>query len=156
MPYKSLVYERLHLVRWDNPTSHDVERVFAEVKALHGQRRCPLILIAIVPPDTSPPDGDTRKVMTQQLTPMLEWSESLHFIMEGTGFKNSILRSATTNVVMLAGKKGKITIYKTTEEAFAALEPRLRELKISPAALRQASLNKGILRVGGERVAQPA
>jgi hypothetical protein len=96
--------------------------------------------------DTAPPDSETRKVMSQQLGPLLDFTESIHFVMEGSGFKNSILRSVTTNIILLAGKRGKISVYKSVDEAFAAMAPRLKELGMNAIALRQAAFNHGILR----------
>lgn len=146
MAYQSLLFDRLHLVRWQNPTSADVKAVFQEVESLYKKLRCPLLTMAVVPPDNGPPDAETRKLMSGQLGHLLDYTESMHFVIEGSGFRNSMLRSVVTNIILLAGKRGKITVHKSVDEGFEALAPRLKELGLSLPSLRLAALQKGVLR----------
>ena len=135
------------MVRWvpgAPQTRQDVQAVLNEFEEIH-RTIGPVIGIALVPPDLPSPEGEMRKFINQKMDNLLALSETIHYVMEGTGFKNSILRSVVTNILMLQGKRGKIFVYKDFDEAIAALTPRLQELKILPTRLSLAARSKGLL-----------
>jgi hypothetical protein len=123
--------DRVHILRWGKVVvPADVAPIVEEMQKLH-QKVGPVIGIALMPPQIAPPDDEMRKVIGQNLRPIMNCSESLHYVIEGTGFKSSIIRSVITNVLMLAGQRRRIGVYSTLDEALRTIEPRLAELGIS-------------------------
>lgn len=146
MPYKSTWVDRVYLLRWTGqPQIGDVDAVLAEVHAKHRSLGQPVIGVTIIPVDIPPPEGESRKIMGGKLDPLIACCETLHFVIEGSGFKNSVIRSAVTSVLMLTDKRGKITVHKTYEEALHAITPRLKELGVMSSRVTLAARTKGLL-----------
>ena len=122
MAYVSAIIGNVFAVRWDGPTAADVEQMDAEVAAfkrgvskMHG--------LAVVPEDTPPPDDATRKAMGRSMKTLLDHLETMHTVIEGDGFKHTILRSVMTGVTLVGGKRGRVFTYATIPEAIVALVP---------------------------------
>src|SRR5438132_1522036 len=120
MSYRSALVDRILLMRWDVAALSDVDALLSESKAAYRSLGKPLITIMIVPVDVPAPADDIRKAMGQSAAALLECTEIIHLVMEGTGFKNSIKRSVTTSVLALTGKRGKMVVHKDFDEALAA------------------------------------
>jgi hypothetical protein len=151
MPFRSVLIHRIHLVRWSTPVLADAADIVKEIKGARAKVGRPLIGIAIVPTSVSPPEGEVRRAMIGGMNPLIESCESIHFVLEGSGFKNSILRSVVTNILLLAGKKGKVFVHGTLQEALEAVSAHLAEMRISAAEVTSIARNKGLLTpLGGE------
>ena len=59
------------------------------------------------------------------MTDILQAIETVHFVMEGRGFAQSIKRSALSGVLLLGGKRGRVVVHSTVAEALRQIAPRL-------------------------------
>lgn len=146
MPYASMSLGRIYIARWaaEGQTLADYERILAETKRIREAEGL-LLAIGIIPVDMPSPDGEIRRVMNQRMNELLSNCEVIHYVVEGSGFKSSTLRSVATSLLLLTGKRGKIVVHKTFEEALEALTPQLRELGMLPSRLQLAAQSKGLL-----------
>ncbi|MCS6915491.1 MAG: hypothetical protein RMK29_14725 [Myxococcales bacterium] len=137
------------MLRWTiaPQTRADVDSILSEFASLHAKFG-PVIGIGVVPPELPVPEGDVRRYINEKMPELLSHAETLHYVIEGQGFKNSILRSVVVSLLLLTGKRGQIYVHKSFEEAVEALTPRLAELKILPARLHLAAFNAMIHRPG--------
>ncbi len=144
MPYQSASLERVYILRWGRSVlASDIEPIVAEMVKLCKQHG-PIVGIALMPPDLSPPDGEMRKLIGQNMRAALDASESLHYVIEGTGFKSSIMRSVVTNVLMLTGQRGRISVHGTLDEVVAHIEGRLVELGLTKNQIVQLVKARGM------------
>jgi hypothetical protein len=122
MAFVSRVIGNLYVVRWKDATAADVPRVEAEVAAAkRALGKAPLHGLAIVPENTPAPDDRTRSAMSSSISHLLDHLETMHTVIEGGGFKHSILRSAMTGIVLVGGKRGRVVIHGTVSDALDAL-----------------------------------
>jgi hypothetical protein len=146
MPYTSVTLGRIYIMRWAAApqTMTDYAKILAETAQIH-QTEGPVIAIGIIPVDMPSPDGEVRKVMNQRMNDLLANCEIIHYVVEGTGFKSSTLRSVATSLLLITGKRGKIVVHKSFSEALNALVPQLREMNIMPSRVQLAAQAKGLL-----------
>jgi hypothetical protein len=121
MPYRSTFAGNLHVIRWLTATAPDALRVVDEVASHKRRNKGPLHGLAIVGEEVPPPDDVARKAMGESMTSLLDHMETLHVVIEGRGFKNTIMRSAMTGMVLLGGKRGRVHIHGSVSEAIYAL-----------------------------------
>jgi hypothetical protein len=149
MSYTHALIDRLLIVRWGPAEISDVDALLRDsqesCRLLAGRQ---IITIMIMPPEIPAPEGDVRNAMNRRASDLLECNESLHCVIEGDGFKNSIKRSVTTSVLLLSGKRGKMAVHKTLQEALEALRPRLNELGIQALKVLQVARAKGLITSG--------
>ncbi len=117
-PYVSGVFGNLHVLRWCSaPTLPDVQTVTREVEKFAKTVEKPIVCVAIVPGDVEPPADDARKRMIDDLERLLKVSDSVHFVIEGSGFKHVMLRSVVTGLLLVAGRRGRIFVHNSFTEA---------------------------------------
>jgi hypothetical protein len=121
MPFRSTLAGNLYVVRWLEATAPDVRRVEQEAAGFRRGTKQPLHGLAIVGENVPPPDEVTRKTMGESMKTLLDHLETLHVVIEGGGFKNTILRSAMTGVMLLGGKRGRVFVHGTVSEAIYAI-----------------------------------
>jgi hypothetical protein len=119
MPYLSLVVGRVHLLRWVTPTYPDVESVRLEILAAARAAKRPLVCLGVIPNNMAPPDDRTRQAMMGNMQDIVASSEIVHFVVEGTGFGTSIMRSVLAGILLFGGKRGKVIIHAKVDEALA-------------------------------------
>jgi len=116
--YITALIGNLHVLRWLRaPSLIDVQNVTREVERIARTQGKSLVCVAIVPADVDPPGDDARKRMLDDLARLLNVSESIHFVIEGSGFKHVMLRSVVTGLILVAGRRGRIFVQGTLEEA---------------------------------------
>lgn len=121
MPFRSVLSGNVYAVRWQVATSQDVTRMEQEVASYRRVSKIPLHGLAIVGEEVPPPDDHARNAMGNSMKTLLESLETMHTVIEGRGFKNTILRSAMTGMVLLGGKRGRVFVHGTVSEALYAL-----------------------------------
>lgn len=121
MPFRSEFTEDLHIVRWIVATAVDARRVVEEVAGFRRGSKRKLHGLAIVGDNVPTPDDVARKAMGESMTALLDHLETVHVVIEGTGFKNTIMRSAFTAMVLMGGKRGKVYVHGTVSEAIYAI-----------------------------------
>lgn len=122
MAFNSRLVGNLYVVRWVEATLPDVAAVEDEVAAAKAAAgRIQLHGLAIVPITTPPPNDDVRKAMSRSMSKLLDHIETMHTVIEGSGFKHTILRSAMTGIVLVSGKRGRVFVHSTIDEALHSL-----------------------------------
>jgi hypothetical protein len=142
MSYLSGVVDRFFFVRWQQPELHDIPRIIREVAKARESVGKPLVYIAIAPEDSPAPDDNVRKAMMDAMEKMLEQCETLHFVFEGKGFSHTIKRSALTSILLASGKRGKVFVNDSVEDALATAPGRLR---IEPATILRVARARGLV-----------
>lgn len=116
--FVSMVIGNLHLLRWLRaPSVVEVARVTSDVEKLGRRLGVPLVCIGIVPGEVDPPGDDARRRMLADLEKLMRVSESVHFVVEGSGFKHVMLRSVVTGLILVAGRRGRIFVHLSVEDA---------------------------------------
>ncbi len=131
--------DSIFFVRWQRPEIRDLTHIQAEVSRVRGRHKGPIIYLAIVPTDADPPDTDVRKAMMDSMDGVLAHCEAMYFVIEGAGFKHSVLRSALAGILLVAGRRGRVFVETSVEDALADIAKRLRIESMS--ILRQARTN---------------
>ncbi len=141
--YASAVIGNLHILRWYRaPSLIDVQTVTREVERTAAALDRSLVCIAIIPSNVDPPSDDARKRMLDDLDRLLAISESIHFVIEGSGFKHVMLRSVVTGLILVAGRRGRIFVHSSADEAFHEAASLLTQPVASVVSVARA---KGIL-----------
>lgn len=140
MPYQSLTIDRLYVVRWQVPALSDAQEVMSKIKQQHATSGQPVLWVILAPEDSKPPPEETRDFMVKNMLDVLRHCEVLHFVMEGQGFKSSIRRSVLTNILFLAGQRGRVQVHSTVDEALEKLPLREAQRQEVRRALRQAGM----------------
>lgn len=117
MAYSSTTLENIHVVRWQTTEERDLRRIQSDVADLHKKMGRPCIYLALVPEDSETPSNQVRSAMIDSMAKMLEHCETIHFVIEGSGFKHTVLRSAMAGILLVAGRRGRIFVHTTAEEA---------------------------------------
>jgi len=81
----------------------------------------PVFYIAIVPEDCEIPDDAARKAMTRGRDEVLPHCDSMSIVMEGSGFRNAILRNALAAMQLFGRKRDRVQVYRTVEELLPKL-----------------------------------
>jgi hypothetical protein len=146
MPFATAFVRPVFFVRWAAPRLADVPRVAAEFNRAHEAAGQPLVYIAIVPEDSQPPDEPTRKSMTSGANNVLDRCASMHLVLEGEGFRQAILRNVVAGMVLLGGRREKLSISRTAEEALdEALRRIPAELKFDKQSVLRKASERGII-----------
>src|SRR4051812_31124457 len=96
MTHISAVIDRIYLVRWVEPDLVGVYQVNDELKRARQELGEPVFGISIIPPIIESPNDDLRESMGKRMDLLLKSAASLHFVVEGTGFRHAIARSVIT------------------------------------------------------------
>jgi hypothetical protein len=117
MPFATALVGPVFFVRWAMPRLADVPRVAAEFNRAYEKVGESLVYVAIVPEDSPPPDEATRKSMTSGANNVLDRCVSMHLVLEGEGFRHAILRNVVAGMVLLGGRREKLSISRTIDHA---------------------------------------
>jgi hypothetical protein len=104
-------------VRWKVPEFSDLARINQSLADAHRTLGRPLFFVAIVPADSQPPDERMRKAFAETMDTVLGHCRTMHFVIEGDGFKHSILRNALAAVLLVRGQRSRIFVHRSLSEA---------------------------------------
>jgi hypothetical protein len=135
-------------VRWETPQITDIIRIKTELAKAYDANHGPVIYVTIAPEDSAPPDEAMRKGFVDSMEEVLKYCDTMHFVMEGQGFKHSILRSALATVLLVRAQRTRTFVHRSLDEALAAANrASTTGLKIDiPSVIRQA-MAKGLVTV---------
>lgn len=125
MSYQSMLLGRLHFVRWGTPVMEDVDRVLREVQRGFSALKQPLVGISLVPADAEPPRDDVRAAMVRNMDELLRCNERLYFVMEGSGFRHSVMRSVLAGLLLVGGKRGRVVVHDSLDTVMALVAPQV-------------------------------
>jgi hypothetical protein len=104
-------------VRWKVPELPDIARINTRLVDSHNTLGRPVFFVAIVPEDCKPPDDRMRQAFADTMQDVLDHCRTMHFVMEGEGFKHSILRNALATVLLVRGQRNRIFVHRSLGEA---------------------------------------
>lgn len=122
MAYTSEVIDSVYVVRWDNPQASDIPMVEREVANAARRATGPLHGLSIVPATTRPPDDETRSAMGRSMSNLLEHLDTMHVVIEGSGFTHTILRNVMAGIILVGGKRGRVFVSREVVEALPELD----------------------------------
>jgi hypothetical protein len=125
MAHRHLLVDRVLVSAWKVPDADDVRALVQQVAAARERLGRAVLYLSVIGP-TSLPRGDIRDEMVQYYQSMLTHCESMHVVIEGTEFQQSIKRSVIANVLLVVPSRGRVFIENTVQGVIAA----------SPAAVR--------------------
>ena len=142
MAYQSLVVDRVFFVRWQAPAMSDVLPLLRAVQKATARVGMPVIGISILPEDSPPPTDDVRKAMARSMDDLLAATDSLHFIMEGEGFRHSIGRSALATILLFSANRKKVFVHPSVQLALTGFASKLTK---PVAEILETAARHGIL-----------
>lgn len=104
-------------VRWKVPELADIRRIVTELAAAHHALGREVFFVAIIPDDCRPPDDRMRQAFADNMEGVLTHCRTMHFAIEGEGFKHSILRSALAAVLLVRGQRNRVFVHRSLSEA---------------------------------------
>jgi hypothetical protein len=104
-------------VRWKVPELLDIARLNTRLIEAENTLGRPVFFVAIVPEDCKPPDDRMRQAFADTMEDVLRHCRTMHFVMEGEGFKHSILRNALATVLLIRGQRNRIFVHRSLGEA---------------------------------------
>ncbi len=143
---------RIFIVKWNEPTLDDVARVLAAHKRATQATGRPMIFLAVIPEDTVPPPANVRKALDDGLPSLCADSEAVHFIVEGTGFKHTILRAILAANILAGSRRGKVFVASSAEEAVCKAAPAAR-MELTNALMLAGA--RGFVKTTGLAFPQP-
>lgn len=141
MSYHSILIDRVHIVRWQKPELADTLPLVREVRQAAQRVGKNLIGIPIIPEDIEPPTDEARSAMAKRMNEILDVSDSVHFVVEGTGFKPSILRSALSGILLVGGKRGRVLVHRNIDQALKLVAP---QVGLTPDVIKKLAHQKGM------------
>lgn len=149
MAYRSLRSGRLHVVRWATPELADVDPVAYEVRWAHQETKQPVVCVAVISADAEPPSDEVRAAMARNLPILLSSAEHLYFVVEGQGFRHSVMRSVLAAFILFGRERGKVTVHADLETLVTRLAPSVgRRPADLLADLREHGILPSLRRVG--------
>ncbi|HEY2365516.1 MAG TPA: hypothetical protein VGH87_03980 [Polyangiaceae bacterium] len=123
--YDAALIGNAFVVRWKRaPTVIEVNNLLREVvQAARGQKN--LLCMAIVPGTVNPPEDEARRQMMANTEKILAVADAMHFVIEGSGFKHVMLRSVVTGLILVSGRRGRIVVHNSFDDAARAAGPSL-------------------------------
>ena len=113
------VIDNVFVVVWKNVSTAAAKKITEQVRVAHADRG-DLVYVALVPDGTPPPDDDGRAALSGAVKVLLPYCSSMHCVIEGSGFRKSVIRGAATGIFMLSGQRGKMKVHDTFTEALRA------------------------------------
>jgi hypothetical protein len=141
MAYHSILLDRVHIVRWQKPELADTLPMIRELRQAADRLGKKIIGVSIVPDGVDPPTDDTKSAMAKRMNDVLEVSDSVHFVMEGTGFRPSIMRSALSGMLLVGGKRGRVFVHKNIDQALKLIGP---QIGMAPELIKKLAREKGM------------
>jgi hypothetical protein len=103
-------------VLWGKPAMEDLDEIEQHVAMTVAKTGGPIVFIARIPENEEPPDAEVRKAVSDRLDGIFSRSLSYHVVMEGSGFFNSMKRSALAAIFFATGKKKKVFVHASVDE----------------------------------------
>jgi hypothetical protein len=125
MAHRRVLVDRVLVAAWKTPELDDVQQIVGELPETRARLGKPLLYLSVIGP-SSIPRGDIRDELVNFYTSLLANCESIHIVIEGTEFQQSIKRSVIANVLLVVPARGRVFIENSLQGVIAA----------SPASVR--------------------
>src|SRR6266568_3054008 len=100
MAHRRLMVDRVLVSAWKTPEHDDVSAITREVEGVRARLDKPLLYLSVIGP-SSLPKGDIRDELVSFYQALLSNCESIHIVIEGTEFQQSIKRSVISSVLLV-------------------------------------------------------
>jgi hypothetical protein len=125
MAHRHLLVDRVLVSAWKVPEADDIRAIVEQVAAARERLERPVLYLSVIGP-SSIPRGEIRDDMVQYYQSMLAHCDSMHIVIEGTEFQQSIKRSVIANVLLVVPSRGRVFIENTLPGVIAASPAPLR------------------------------
>ena len=112
MAHLRLLVERVLVSAWKTPEHTDVSAIMTELVSARATLGKPLLYLSVIGP-ASIPKGDIRDELVSFYQALLSNCDSIHIVIEGTEFSQSIKRSVIANVLLVVPARGRVFIENT-------------------------------------------
>ncbi len=107
-------------VRWEKPDVADMKRIVRELAVRRREIGRLLTYVALAPESSDPPDAAVRREMPVLMNHALVHCDVMHLVMEGVGFKPSVMRSVMAAVFLAGGRRERVHVHARVEEIVRA------------------------------------
>jgi hypothetical protein len=138
MAHRRLLVDRVLVVSWRTPDESDIREISADLLARRAELGRPLLYYSVIG-HKAIPTGAVRDMILDFYGVLLTSCDSMHVVIEGTEFEQSIKRSVIAAVTLQLDTRGRIFIENTLERVQAvspfAVRPELaRAAQVAGAA----------------------
>jgi hypothetical protein len=136
--HRRIIEGRVVVSAWKTPELSDVREVAAEVAAASVRLARKVLYLSVIGP-SSIPTGAIRDELVGFYQALLADADSMHIVIEGTEFHQTIKRSVIANVLLVVPARGRVFIENTIQGVIAAspAETRVELVKAAQAAGEQ-------------------
>jgi hypothetical protein len=132
MAHRRLLEGRVLVSAWKMPELDDIREIAAEVTETSARLGQKLLYLSVIGP-SSIPRGEIRDELVGFYQAMLASAESMHIVIEGTEFQQSIKRSVIANVLLVVPSRGRVYIENSIQGVIAA-SPAGTRVELAKAA----------------------
>ncbi|MCZ7680096.1 MAG: hypothetical protein M5U28_15560 [Sandaracinaceae bacterium] len=115
--YRAAHIDDVFLVVWERVRPETIPQLVASARRAAQVSRERLIYVAVIPDGAPTPDEAGRRALDEATSALLEVCTSMHCVIEGTGFKKSMLRGVAASIFMVSGKRGKMHVHDNLLDA---------------------------------------
>jgi hypothetical protein len=119
MAHRRLLVDRVLVAAWKTPELEDVRAIVADLEDGRTRLGKPLLYLSVIGP-SSIPRGDIRDELVNFYQALLTNCESIHIVIEGTEFQQSIKRSVIANVLLVVPARGRVFIENSLQGVISA------------------------------------
>ena len=118
MAYTHQLLGSLYFLRWlSTPTEADFARQLHELGEAYREQKTPLTYLSITPDTIDAPQGDARIALERFAGNAASYCSTVHLVLEGTGFRGTIIRSVVTAVIMARRQHKLVKIHASLDSA---------------------------------------
>jgi hypothetical protein len=132
MSHRRILEGRVLVSAWKTPELADIREIAAQVAEDSARLAQKLLYLSVIGP-TSIPRGEIRDELVGFYQSMLASAESMHIVIEGTEFQQSIKRSVIANVLLVVPARGRVFIENSIPGVIAA-SPASTRVELAKAA----------------------
>ena len=125
MANRRLLVDRVLCVAWRTPEPDDLSTITTELLAHKARLGRPLLYYSVIG-IKGIPQGDVRDKLVAFYTALLATCDSMHVVIEGSEFEQSIKRSVIANVLLHVQARGRIFIENSLERVQLVSPPAIR------------------------------
>jgi hypothetical protein len=125
MAHRHLLLDRVLVSAWKLPELGDIRALAEQATREHERQGRQLLYLSVIGP-ASLPSGEIRDELIGFYQSMLAHCESMHIVIEGTEFQQSIKRSVIANVLLVVPARGRVFIENTLQGVIASSPPAVR------------------------------
>ncbi len=134
MAHRRMLVDRVLVVAWRSPEESDIRAISAEVAAEHARLGRPLLYHSVIGKNGIP-RGGVRDMIVGFYETILRHCDSMHVVIEGSEFEQSIKRSVIANVMLQIDTRGRIFIEHSLERVH-----HVSPLTVRPELVRAAQV----------------